>query len=117
MLAKRYDEAFEISPAKPVVQPVPRRKVQLNTRLRSKCLLFLFVVSAMAMVVTLLSGMNASRGYDLVQAKQEAVRIEAENERLRLEVAKLKAPQRIKAIAADQLGMVVSDKVYFASDK
>lgn len=117
MLAERQHDDFALYEESPQFKPVPRRKIQLNTRLRSKCLVLLLVVSAMAMAVTVLSGISASRGYDLVQAKQEAIRMEAENERLRLEVAQLRAPQRIQQIAAKQLDMVVSDKVYFASEK
>jgi len=117
MLAKRQQDDFALYEEQPVLKSVPRRKIQLNTRLRSKCLVLVLAVSAMAMVLTVMSGMSASRGYDLVQAKQEAIRIEAENERLRLEVAQLRAPQRIQQIAANQLDMVVSDKVYFASEK
>lgn len=118
MLAKRYEHVYEdIGREEPAARPVVSEKLRLNTRLRSKCLVLLAFVSALAMLLTFLNGLSASRGYDLVQAKQETIRIEAENERLRLEVAQMKTPQRIKQIAVDNLGMQVAGKVYFASDK
>lgn len=122
MLARRYEHAYEhgyeeVVREEPVIRPAASEKPRLNTRLRSKCLVLLAFVSALAMLLTFLNGLSASRGYELVQSKQETIRIEAENERLRLEVAQMKTPQRIKQIAVEDLGMQVSGKVYFASDK
>ena len=91
--------------------------MKLNTHLRSRCLILLVVLSAMALFVTVRSGMSASRGYDLVQVKQEAARLEKANEHLKLDIAQMKSPQRIKQIAVQDLGMVVPENVYFAADK
>ena len=119
MLARRLEEEYELYEEVPQSQPLPqpRRRVCLNTQLRAKCCILFVTVSAMAMLVTFLSGLSASRGYALVQTKQEALSLESENERLRLEVAKLKAPQRVQQLAASELGMVVSKNVYFAAEK
>jgi cell division protein FtsL len=63
------------------------------------------------------SGISASRGYELVAIQQQADQKEQENERLKIEIAKLKSPERIKAIAQDQLGMEVPRQTYFSSEK
>ena len=69
------------------------------------------------MAVTIRSGISASRGYVLVDTQQRAQVIEQENERLRVEIAQLKSPQRIKAIATGELGMQTPAKVYFVHEK
>jgi cell division protein FtsL len=121
MLAKRIEESYEIYEEVPVSKPITksagRRQMKLNTHLRSRCLILLVVLSAMALFVTVRSGMSASRGYDLVQVKQEAARLEKANEHLKLDIAQMKSPQRIKQIAVQDLGMVVPENVYFAADK
>jgi cell division protein FtsL len=121
MLAKRIEESYEIYEevplSKPIAKSAGRRHMKLNTHLRSRCLILLVVLSAMALFVTVRSGMSASRGYDLVQVKQEAARLEKANEHLKLDIAQMKSPQRIKQIAVQDLGMVVPENVYFAADK
>ena len=75
------------------------------------------VVAALAMLVTVCSGISASRGYALIEVQREADRIEQENERLAIEIAKLKNPQRIKSIAETELGMSVPKKTYFSHEE
>ena len=53
----------------------------------------------------------------LLFLQQQAEQKEQENERLKIEIAKLKSPDRIKAIAKDQLGMEVPRQTYFSSEK
>ena len=69
------------------------------------------------MLVVIRSGISASRGYALVATQTQAQQLEQENERLRIEIAKLKSPQRIKQIAADELGMTVPKKMYFSHER
>ena len=69
------------------------------------------------MLVTVCSGISASRGYALIEVQREADRIEQENERLAIEIAKLKNPQRIKSIAETELGMSVPKKTYFSHEE
>lgn len=88
----------------------------LNTSLRSHFQVLFFVTALLAMLVTIGSGISASRGYTLVETQSEATRIEQENERLNVEIAKLKKPERIKSIAESQLGMQVPKKTYFAHE-
>ena len=89
----------------------------LNTRLRSRAQVFFVVFAVLAMAVTVRSGISASRGYALVATQTQAQNVEQENERLRVEIAKLKAPARIQGIAESELGMKAPQKVYFAHEK
>lgn len=59
----------------------------LNTSLRSHFQVLFFVTALLAMLVTIGSGISASRGYTLVETQSEATRIEQENERLNVEIA------------------------------
>ncbi len=120
MLAKRLEE-YELYEEQDVPEKVPapqkRRRPVLNTYLRSRCLLLLILLTAAAALITIRSGMSASRGYDLVAVQQQAAQLEQENERLKIDIAQLKAPQRIQKIAVQQLGMTVPQNVYFSTDK
>ncbi len=95
----------------------PLFKTVLDTRLRSHGQLLFLTMTVLALLVTVGSGISASRGYELVAIQQQADQKEQENERLKIEIAKLKSPDRIKAIAQDQLGMVVPRQTYFSSEK
>ncbi len=96
---------------------VIKNQPQVNRRLRSKCQIAFLVFAFLAMLVTVRSGISASRGYALVATQTEAQQLEQENERLRIEIAKLKSPQRISRIAEEELGMVVPKKMYFAHER
>ena len=87
---------------------------KLNYILRSRCGLAFIIISILAMLVVIRSGISASRGYALVATQNQAQQLEQENERLRIEIAKLKSPQRIKQIAAEELGMDVPSRMYFS---
>ena len=96
--------------------PPPKRRPTLNTHLRSRCFLLLALICVMAMAITIRSGITASRGYDLVQIQQQAQALEKENEHLKIEIAQMKSPERIRRIATDKLGMSTPKNVYFATD-
>ena len=87
---------------------------KLNKLLRSRCRLAFIVIAVLAMLVVIRSGISASRGYALVETQNMAQSIEQENERLKIEIAKLKSPQRIKQIAENELGMSTPQKIYFS---
>lgn len=119
-------------PPKPKVQSVPNFEVQppengaqftlikcrpkLDYLLRSRCRLAFVIISILAMLVVVRSGINASRGYALVATQNQTHELEQENERLRIEIARLKSPLRIKQIAHDKLGMDVPKKMYFSHE-
>ena len=90
---------------------------KLDRNLRSRCQIAFIIISILAMLVTIRSGISASRGYALVATQNQAQQLEQENERLRIEIAKLKSPQRIKQIASEELGMVVPKKMYFSHER
>ena len=96
---------------------VIKNRSRVNTRLRSKFQIAFIVFALLAMLVTVRSGISASRGYALVATQNEAQQLERENERLRIEIAKLKSPQRISQIAEEELGMMVPNKMYFAHER
>ena len=90
---------------------------KLDYLLRSRCRLAFVVISLLAMLVVIRSGISASRGYALVATQNHAQQLEQENERLKIEIAKLKSPGRIKQIARDELGMDVPNKMYFSHER
>ena len=92
------------------------RRPKLDHLLRSRCRVAFVIISILAMLVVVRSGINASRGYALVATQNQAEALEQENERLRIEIAKLKAPSRIKQIAEDELGMDVPRRMYFSHE-
>lgn len=93
------------------------KRPRLNHLLRSRCRVAFVVFAIFAMAVVIRSGICASRGYALVATQNQAQQLELENERLRVEIAQLKSPQRIKQIAEDELGMIVPRKMYFSHDR
>ncbi|WP_196594404.1 cell division protein FtsL [Pectinatus sottacetonis] len=88
---------------------------QLNTKLRSQCLLLVVVVAAMAMFIIFRNSAAVNQGYQLVKMKSEVASLEQQNARLRLDIAQLKSPERIRNIAINELGMVLPPKIYFAN--
>lgn len=115
MLASRKQEWVieeeQIAPSS--AAHLPRK----NASLRAKCFLMVALVAVAAMFVTVRSESIIRAGYQLVQTKAQVAKMEKENEALRLEIAKLKSPQRIQHIATSQLGMVLPQNVYCASNQ
>jgi len=114
-----YEYAYEeeIRPApqpEPPKEPLIRREV--NTNLRNCLRAIFFLIAFGAMVVTLLGGISANNGYTLLETQQNADQLEQENERLKIEIAQLKSPARIEAIAVEQLHMQVPQNMYFSHE-
>lgn len=114
-----YEYAYEeeIRPApqpEPSKEPLIRREV--NTNLRNCLRAIFFLIAFGAMVVTLLGGISANNGYTLLETQQNADQLEQENERLKIEIAQLKSPARIEAIAVEQLHMQVPQNMYFSHE-
>lgn len=113
-----FEEALQPQPQrieKAAPAPKPQRRPTLNTHLRSRCFLLLALICVMAMAVTIRSGITASRGYDLVKIQQQAETLEKENEHLKIEIAQMKSPERVRRIATEKLGMSMPKTVYFAT--
>ncbi len=98
-------------------EDTPQVQNVLNRPLRQHAKIFIFMMVVMSMAVVVRNGIIATHGYELVDMQQKAQKLEQENERLRIEIAHLKSPQRIKAIATEQLGMSLPTQVYFAHEK
>ncbi len=111
-----YEENHHDAGEKHVTSEEPLVRRVLNTSLRSHFQILFIVTAFLAMLVTIGSGISASRGYTLVETQNEAQKIEQENERLNVDIAKLKNPERIKSIAESQLNMQVPKKTYFAHE-
>ncbi|WIW71666.1 septum formation initiator family protein [Anaerosinus gibii] len=115
MLVKRKEE-YELYQEQSISESAARIEVpKLNVALRSKCLILVALFAVMAMITTVRSEAIVSNGYALVQTKSQINKLEKNNEQLKLEIARLKSPQRIKSLAAEKLQMVVPEEVYFAS--
>lgn len=91
----------------------PLYKTVLDTSTRFNCQVLFLTIAILALLVTIGSGVSASRGYALVEVQRQAEQLEQENERLKIDIAKLKSPERIKTIAKDKLGMEVPKRTYF----
>jgi len=110
-----YEEEMRPAPQKePPKEPLIRREV--NTNLRNCLRAIFFLIAFGAMVVTLLGGISANNGYTLLETQQNADQLEQENERLKIEIAQLKSPARIEAIAVEQLHMQVPQNMYFSHE-
>ena len=110
-----YEEEMRPAPQpEPSKEPLIRREV--NTNLRNCLRAIFFLIAFGAMVVTLLGGISANNGYTLLETQQNADQLEQENERLKIEIAQLKSPARIEAIAVEQLHMQVPQNIYFSHE-
>ena len=107
-------ETLPSQPLEPPKEPLIRREI--NTNLRNCLRAIFFLIACGAMVVTLLGGIGARNGYTLLETQQDAEQLEQENERLKTEIAQLKSPARIEAIAVDELGMRVPQNMYFSHE-
>lgn len=124
-LQEEYEEEYElpVSPQPQRRQDIyeqrrhERRMVVKRSNRRSTVLKAIILVVLISVIHIAQSSLIAQRGFDIVEMRTEAVKLEAENARLRIANAQLKSPSRIKDIAVQKLGMVVSDQVYFAEGK
>ena len=115
---KRYDSRVQQEvAANEASLTLIKGQPRLNHLLRSRCRVAFVVFAILAMAVVIRSGISASRGYALVATQNHAQQLELENERLRVEIAQLKSPQRIKQIAEEELGMKVPPKMYFSHER
>ena len=109
---KQQNHVYQQQETPTMIRSLPK----LNIALRTNCLITVVLVAAVAIFVTVRSETIIRAGYDLVQLKSQAFGLQKENELLRLDIAKLKSPQRIQSIATTQLGMVIPKNVYCADN-
>lgn len=106
-------EVSEVEATLTLINGRPR----LNHLLRSRLRVLFAVFAIFSMIVVVRQGISASRGYALVATQNQAQQFELENERLRVEIAKLKSPERISRIAQSELGMIIPRKMYFSHER
>ena len=97
-------------------RPAVAVRAHVDTELRFKVLVVFLLFAITATVTLIRSEESAMRGYELVQLRQEALQLERENRNLELNIAEMKAPQRIKDKAINELGMVIPKEFYFAAE-
>ena len=97
-------------------RPAIAARAHVDTELRAKAFVMFLIFALTAAVTLIRSEESAMRGYELVQIRQQAKQLEQENKSLELHIAEMKAPQRIKDRAINELGMVVPKEFYFASE-
>ena len=124
MLARKLaEEEYEALPQRKKTNEDYGRRPELQRRgvrrsnLRGKAAILLLLITILAGITTLESSVIASKGFEIVQIRTEAAKVEKENALLKISNAQLKNPQRIKEIAQQKLGMILSEQVYFAEGK
>jgi cell division protein FtsL len=117
MLVNRKQEWVEFEQPEQGRKTAVAASMRRDNGLKRKCLQLILLVAAAAMIVTVQSEITVRAGYDLVDLKAQAAKLDKENELLRLDIARLKSPERIQQIATRDLGMVVPQNTYYATAK
>ena len=122
MLARKLQEDYYYEET-PQIKTVPCHKRSLkpvsrvDNKLRANVMFLVVIASIFAMLITARSSFIASRSYEVTKTNQAAIELEASNAQMRIDNAKLKAPMRIKELAASSMGMSVPEQVYFAQEQ
>ena len=98
----------------PVEEPVyfsPKPTAKLRRRYFS--LLILIFIASMLMVAQ--NDQLVQTSYQLVEMNADVAKLEKENQSLRIDIARLKSPERIVNIATQQLGLVFPDAKYIST--
>lgn len=115
-LARKLDTQTTTTPLE---QPQVQTKVaeERNVLIGGKALLLVFTVAAFAFTMVARSNTMVVAGNDLVKLRQQEATLIRENDLLRLEVNKLKSPERINTIAKNTLGMTIAKQnIYINKD-
>lgn len=115
MLAQRKQEwGLPAEEQRPTPARSPKRQPQCDRRLRTRLGSIFLGMTLLAMAGAMASEHIVSLGYDVVKTKAQILSLEKENEQLQLEIAQLRSPQRIQAIATREMGMVTPQNLYCA---
>ena len=113
MLASKKQDWAITAPAPQVeVKRKSARILGLDVELRKKCCSLAILLLLLAGIATLQSERIISTGYQYVKLQAELKAVERENEKLRVEIAKLKSLDRIQSIAVNSLGMTSPKHVF-----
>lgn len=94
------------------VQPEKVEVSKVNVALRQKCGKIALLFICFAVLLTIQSEFTVRYGYQIAQVRSEIRKLDKENEQLKLEIAKLRSPQRIQFIAASKLGMIAPQNFF-----
>lgn len=94
------------------VQPQKVEAPQVNVALRQKCGKIALLFICFAVLLTIQSEFTVRYGYQIAQTRSDIRKLDKENEQLKLEIAKLRSPQRIQSIASSQLGMTAPQNFF-----
>lgn len=83
--------------------------------LARKVVLLFLLVSVLSCIYVARTGVVAEQTYRLNSMKQHLAVLERDNSVLHLEIAHLKSPERIQAIASKDLGMILPEKFFFST--
>jgi len=99
---------YEGNLARQRVEESNQTHTRSQNRSRKKILLLGLVLLAIVLAFgkTFLAVQLVIKGYELDALKREITTMQRDNERLQLEVARLKAPERVAQVATTRLGMV-----------
>ncbi|MDN5344992.1 MAG: hypothetical protein PWQ18_1105 [Clostridia bacterium] len=122
MLAAPPQElGYEATPGPQPAGGNPRGRAQARGRARRKLFILGLVLLAIVMAFgkTFLAVRLVINGYEMEALKQQINTLQRENERLQLEVARLKAPERVARVATTRLGMVepAEGQLYYVPGK
>lgn len=109
MIAQRQ-EGWLILPLEPDEEPDISVPAGPDAELRRKWLFLVILILTIAMIVVAQNDRLVQTGYELVKMKEYAAELEKENQTLRIDIAKLKSPERIGDIATQELGLVLLDE-------
>jgi cell division protein FtsL len=107
MVAKQQEEWIIITQPEPVEEPVIPFPTRPDAGLRRKCFYLFILILTISMIIVAQNERLAQTGYELVKMKEYAAELEKDNQTLRIDIAKLKSPERIGNIATHQLGLVL----------
>jgi cell division protein FtsL len=83
----------------------------LNVELRKNCCALAVLFLLLAGIATLQTERIVSAGYQCVKLQNDLKVVEQKNEKLRVEIARLKSLDRIQTIATNNLGMIAPQHV------
>lgn len=80
-----------------------------------RTLLMVGLISILLLAYIALSAAKTNYSYALMNEKRQVQRLQRENDNLRIDIAKLEAPERIYTIATEKMGMAAPDYVLYGS--
>ena len=91
------------------------RVEETEARFIHEIIVFLVIACMLLAFTYIFRGVNAQEEFATQNLRAEVMTLDKGNARLRLDVAKLEAPQRIQAIAEEKLGMTVPTGTIYGS--